>query len=165
MNEIDALAAAGCRFVRLARREKRPIGAAWQTRSTDNPGNVAGWLRAGHNVGLLLGPASGVIDIEFDDEAGRLTLERLGLAGIPTPTWRSARGEHRLFRWSDRFPAAAVGHIDTLELRIGGRAAQSVLPPSVHPTGTTYVWTTSPNAAPIAALPSALMEELCGQPA
>ena len=162
MNDIDAMAAIGCRFVRLARREKRPLGAAWQTRATDNPGDVAAWLRAGSNVGLLLGPASGVVDVEFDDEAGRATLERLGLVDAATPTWRSARGEHRLFRWCDTLPPAAVAKIDGLEVRIGNRAAQSVLPPSMHPDGQAYQWTTRPSVA-VAAIPLRLMEELCGQ--
>jgi hypothetical protein len=163
MNDIAALAAAGCRFVRLARREKRPLGAAWQTRSTDNPGDVAAWLAARSNVGLLLGPPSGVVDVEFDDDDGRATLERLGLVDVATPTWRSARGEHRLFRWTDNLPPVAVAKIDGLEVRIGGRAAQSVLPPSLHPDGQAYAWTTHPTAVEIAAFPLRLMEELCGQ--
>jgi hypothetical protein len=162
MNDIEALAAAGCRFVRLARREKRPLGAAWQTRSTDNPGDVAAWLAARSNVGLLLGPASGVVDVEFDDDDGRATLERLGLVDVATPTWRSARGEHRLFRWTDNLPPVAVAKVDGLEVRIGGRSAQSVLPPSIHPDGQAYAWTTHPAAVEIAAFPQRLMEELCG---
>lgn len=161
MNDIETLAAAGCRFVRLARREKRPLGAAWQTRATDNPGDVAAWLRSGSNVGLLLGPASGVVDVEFDDDDGRATLERLGLVDVATPTWRSARGEHRLFRWTDSLPPTAVARVAGLEVRIGGRAAQSVLPPSIHPDGQAYAWTTHPAGVEIAAIPQTLMEELC----
>ena len=163
MNDIDALAAAGCRFVRLARREKRPLGAAWQTRSTDNPGDVAAWLRAGNNVGLLLGPASGVIDVEFDDEAGRLTLERLGLLDVATPTWRSARGEHRLFRWCDTLPPAAVANVESLEVRIGGRAPRPGRPPPPPPAGPADHRTPRAADVEIAATPLRLMEELCGQ--
>ena len=155
--EIESLASIGCRFVRLARREKRPVGAAWQTRSTGSPEDVAAWLRAGANVGLLLGPASGVVDVEFDDLAGLEQLAAFGILDLRTPTWRSARGEHRLFRWEPWMPASAVVHFDDLEIRLGGRAAQSVLPPSRHPDGTVYEWIVSPQEVAVAAFPAQLL--------
>lgn len=158
--DLEPLAAAGCLFVRLARGEKRPLGAAWQTKGTADLTYVNSWLRSGSNVGLLLGPASGVIDVEFDSPAGRQELERLGLAEVATPTWRSARGEHRLFRWTTELPVTAVRHVGEIEVRIGGRAAQSVLPPSRHPSGDRYAWIIPPAAAPVAELPAALLEEL-----
>jgi hypothetical protein len=155
--EIESLASIGCRFVRLARREKRPVGAAWQTRSTGSPEDVAAWLRAGANVGLLLGPASGVVDVEFDDPAGLEQLAAFGILDLRTPAWRSARGEHRLFRWEPWMPASAVVHFDDLEIRLGGRAAQSVLPPSRHPDGTVYEWIVSPQEVAVAAFPAQLL--------
>lgn len=155
--EISTLAAAGCRFVRLARREKRPLGTAWQTRSTDNPDDVAAWLASGHNVGLLLGPASGVVDVEFDEWPGIDELAAFGLTDIPTPTWNSSRGQHRLYRWEPWMPETAVVRVGLLEVRIGGRAAQSVLPPSIHPDGQPYEWTIHPQECPIAAFPAQLL--------
>jgi len=160
MNEIESLADAGCRFVRLARSEKRPLGAAWQTKSTCNLTYVKQWLAAGSNVGLLLGPASGVVDVEFDEPAGLEQLAAFGITDIHTPTWRSARGEHRLFRWEPWMPLTAVVKADSLEIRLGGRAAQSVLPPSVHPTGERYQWTVPPSACQIAAFPAQLLRGL-----
>lgn len=157
ITEILTLAAAGCRFVRLARREKRPLGRAWQTRSTDNPAEVSSWLDSGHNVGLLLGPASGVVDVEYDEWPGIEELAAYGLTDIPTPRWRSARGEHWLFRWEPWMPETAVVRLGLLEIRIGGRAAQSVLPPSIHPTREPYEWIVSPQECPIAAFPAQLL--------
>lgn len=161
MHSLAPLAAAGCRFVRLARGEKRPIGAGWQHKSTDDLEAVAAWLAARSNVGLLLGPASGVVDVEYDDPSGREQLAAFGVLDIPTPTWRSARGEHRLFRWEGWMPVTATIKADDIEIRLGGRAAQSVLPPSRHPTGTAYEWLIDP-ATPIAAFPAQL---LAGVPA
>jgi hypothetical protein len=123
--------------------------------------NVNKWLAAGSNVGLLLGPESGVVDVEYDDPAGRDQLAAFGVLDIPTPTYRSARGEHRLFRWEPWMPAAAAIKAEAIEIRIGGRAAQSVLPPSRHPTGAAYEWLTDP-ATPIAGFPAQL---LAGVPA
>ena len=160
MNEIEALAAVGCRFVRLARREKRPLGGAWQTKSEDSPEAISQWLAAGHNVGLLLGPESGVVDVEFDDPAGVEQLAAFGITDIHTPTWRSARGEHRLFRWEPWMPQSAVVKADSLEIRLGGRAAQSVLPPSVHPSGERYEWIVPPSLVTIAPFPAQLLRGL-----
>ena len=156
-DNLAPLAAAGCRFVRLARREKRPLGAGWQHRSTDNLQDVAAWLKAGSNVGILLGPTSGVVDVEYDTPEGREQLAAFGILDVPTPTWRSARGEHRLFRWEPWMPEAAAVKADAIEIRLGGRAAQSVLPPSRHPDGITYEWTTPPGSVAIAPFPAQLM--------
>lgn len=158
MHDLAPLAAAGCRFVRLARGEKRPLGAAWQHRSTDDLDHVAAWLAARSNVGILLGPESGVVDVEYDDPAGLDQLAAYGVLDIRTPTWRSARGEHRLFRWEPWMPAAAAIKSGDIEIRIGGRAAQSVLPPSRHPSGAAYEWIIDP-ATPIAGFPCQLLAE------
>lgn len=157
MTPIEILAAAGCRFVRVAHNQKRPLGTAWQHRATTNPADVARWLAAGDNVGLLLGPESGVVDVEYDDEAGRDQLSDFGVLDLPTPTWQSARGEHRLFLWEPWMPQSAVVKTGWLELRIGGRAAQSVLPPSRHPDGVAYEWITSPADVAIAGFPAQLL--------
>jgi len=155
--ELIALIDSGCLIIRVARREKRPLGTAWQTKATDNHDDVARWLAAGSNVGILLGPMSGVVDVEYDTREGREQLAAFGLLDIPTPTWRSARGEHRLYHWEPWMPETAVIKADDLEIRIGGRAAQSVLPPSVHPSGSKYEWTTSPAEVPIAPFPAQLL--------
>jgi hypothetical protein len=148
-NELEALAAAGAEFVQVSGHEKRPVGAAWQTRSTSNLDTVGGWLRCGSNVGILLG-VGGLIDIEHDDEDGRELLEGLDLP--PTVQWASARGAHRLYRLADDLPPRAVVKLGPLEVRLGGRAAQSVLPPSVHPTGVAYRWESPPSAVDIATI-------------
>ncbi|MBU6222348.1 MAG: bifunctional DNA primase/polymerase [Planctomycetes bacterium] len=163
LSELTAMAAGGCRFVRLARCEKRPVGAAWQTKSTDDIDTVAGWLRSRSNVGLLLGPASGVVDVEFDTPDGLEQLAAFGVLDIRTPTWRSARGEHRLFRWEPWMPTAAMLKVDSLEVRIGSKAAQSVLPPSRHPDGSEYRWIVPPSAASVAGFPAQLLAGVpCG---
>lgn len=155
-SELKALADAGCKFVRLAAGEKRPVGAAWQTRATSGLTYVNRWLDAGDNVGLLLGPESGVIDVEFDEWPGVDTLGELGLLDVRTPTWKSARGEHRLYRWEPWMPDAAFLKAGPIEIRLGGRAAQSVLPPSRHPSGVVYEWITSPVGVEIATVPEQL---------
>jgi hypothetical protein len=141
--QIETLAAMGCQFVRLANNEKRPIGAAWHTLASSIADVIDGWLSAGSNLGLLLGSGS-IIDVEYDDDAGRTTLARMGLLDIHTPTWASGRGEHRLFRLAGPLPAIGWRKVGGAEIRLGGKPAQSVLPPSTHPTGSLYRWVVSP---------------------
>lgn len=155
--DIEALADLGCLFVKLARGEKRPVGAAWPERATGDMEAVDSWYARGHNIGILLGPASGVVDVEYDTPAGREQLAAFGILDIPTPTWRSARGEHRLFRWEPWMPPAAFLKADDIEVRIGGRAAQSVLPPSRHQSGVQYTWVVRPVDVPVAPFPAQLL--------
>ena len=88
------------------------------------------------NVGLVLGPRSGLIDIEYDGPNGDAALLDLLDGDVPvTAMWRSARGPHRLFQWHEelgRIRKSSVT-IGPLEIRLGGngRAAQSLLPPSI----------------------------------
>jgi hypothetical protein len=159
MHTLAPLAAAGCLFVRLARGEKRPIGSGWQHKGTDDLDAVAAWLAARSNVGILLGPESGVVDVEYDEPEGREHLAAFGIFDLRTPTWRSARGEHRLFRWEPWMPATAAMKVDAIEIRIGGRAAQSVLPPSIHPSGAAYEWIVSPADVAIAPFPAQLLAQ------
>ena len=157
MTELANLAAGGGRFVRLARGEKRPLGAAWQTKSTADVEQVQAWLDAGSNVGLLLGQVSGLVDVEYDEPAGLEQLAAYGITDLRTPAWRSARGEHRLFRWAPWMPPTAALKVDGIEIRIGGRAAQSVLPPSRHPAGSRYEWIVPQSECPVAEFPAQLL--------
>jgi hypothetical protein len=95
-------------------------------------------------VGIKLGKAAGVIDIEVDDpETGPATLDSLfGGEVIVTRGWSSWRGSHHLFRWDDRLIRYGKTVIEKderfpgLGLRFGspdnvGKQQQSVCPPSL----------------------------------
>jgi len=141
--DLVALLEHGAELVKVGRRSKRPIGLAWQDRATQCPDRVASWLARGYNVGLLLG-RGGLIDVEYDNAAGRRLVKKLGIASVQTPTYTSCRGEHRLFRLTTALPECGWHKVGDVEVRLGGRPAQSVLPPSQHPDGETYRWTISP---------------------
>ena len=142
-HDMMALLKHGAAVVRVAKHDKRPLGNAWNTLATTNADVIAGWLHEGYNVGLLCG-SSNIIDVEYDDDAGREHLARLGLLDIETPTWASGRGEHRLFRLEGPLPSCGWRKFGGAEIRIGGKPAQSVLPPSTLPTGRPYTWLVSP---------------------
>ena len=142
-DELLALISHGAACVRVAKRGKMPIGMAWHTLATTMADVIGKWIAGGYNVGILLGHGS-LIDIEYDDDTGRRLLEQLGLADARTPTYTSGRGEHRIFRLSDPVPCCGWRKYGGLEIRFGGKPAQSVLPPSRHPDGRWYCWTISP---------------------
>jgi hypothetical protein len=94
-------------------------------------------------VGVKLGKAAGVVDLEVDDpDSGEETLSLLfDGEEIATLGWSSARGSHRLFRWDDRlarYKPVFEGdpRFPGLGLRFGspddvGKQFQSVCPPSL----------------------------------
>jgi len=145
---------------------KHPVGAAWHLSATSDEEEVASWFDGPRpsNVGLLLGPRSGVIDVELDGPEAAEAWAALGLGEIWTPTYTAGRGPHRLFRWTEELPAVAVKKVSGIEVRIGndGRAAQSVLPPSRHHTGATYSWVEglSPDDVELQELPPKLVNLL-----
>ncbi|HUY88988.1 MAG TPA: bifunctional DNA primase/polymerase [Pirellulales bacterium] len=114
--------------------QKWPNYAGWQ-HSRATPAQVDRAIHAGMNIGIILGPPSGVIDLEVDGEGGEDSLRKLFDGEPPEgPSWQSTRGIHRLYLWDDRL--AGLGAKFTadeypgLEFRIGAEAAQSVCPPS-----------------------------------
>jgi hypothetical protein len=116
--------------------DKIPIGKAWQHAATSDPGEVMAILEdsPADGVGVLLGEASCVIDIEADTPEAEAAIQAAFGGQVPrTPCYQSARGVHRLFRWRSGFPAGsgAKWMAGPIEVRgIAGKAAQSVFPPS-----------------------------------
>src|SRR5262249_30781772 len=86
---------------------KEPIGTAWgATRPTPASLRHPFAQHPGAGVGVLLGPAGGVVDVEVDGQDGEESfLTLVGGASIDTLGWSSRRGPHRLFAWDDRLAA------------------------------------------------------------
>lgn len=159
-------AARGWRVIPVRAGEKRPYLDEWQRAASNDEERVIAWWEAGpdDNVGVVLGEGSDLIDVEADSaEAEELWNEiwrRSGLDHPVTPTFKSVRGKHRLFRWSAELPQAkAVFKIGSLEIRTGngGKGAQTVFPPSRHPSGVRYEWLIPPSEADVVALPQAVV--------
>jgi hypothetical protein len=152
-----------CRSAACATPGKHPILNAWQHKATIDEDELAQWYDGSrnHNVGVQLGEKSGIIDIEYDTEQGRLTAERFGLDKLLTPTFTSKRSTHRVCKWDRRLPQQGVYKIGGLEIRIGGgkKGAQSIFPPSAHSSGASYSWVDgmSPEECEVADIPSELL--------
>jgi hypothetical protein len=147
---------------------KHPRAAAWQTLATTDLNTIEGWWHQWptSNVGILLGRASGVVDVEGDSPEAQIESERL-LGGLRTPCYRSNRSVHRLFRLPPELVSSStVAKVGNLELRLGTpKAAQSVVPPSLHASGIRYAWLPglSPDDCSPAAFPPVLVELMQSQ--
>lgn len=163
------LAELGIRVFPMPWRSKSPYaGDPWKATSSNDPATITARLNRCsdlHNLSIVVGPESGILDIELDSQEAARTWDSLQSCYGPVQTiaYGSRRGVHRLFRWS---PAVfeAGGRIAKLvlmdmECRLGGddKGAYSVVPPSLHPDdGIHYRWLPgcSPWEVSIAPLPT-----------
>lgn len=124
-------------------------GSAWQHHrwthdEIDRAFRVCRYL----NVGLLMGPEGGLIDAEADSAEEEQAFADLFDGNPPVaPTFESARGKHRLFRFPPALAGSGVGiaKYKGLGIRIGadGKGAHSCAPPSVNTDGTIRKWNLS----------------------
>jgi hypothetical protein len=103
------------------------------------------WAERPHsNVGLALGPVSGVVRIDVEGESGERLLRELSGGDLPR-AWEMTTGKGRGLLY--RIPPGVVLRTTAEpiksgeELRLQALGAQTVLPPSVHPSGRRYAWT------------------------
>ncbi len=121
------------------------------------------------NVGVALGPVSGIIRVDVEGPAGEVALLRKSNGDLPpTLEFRSGRadgtGRGLLFgippgaRLRSTYEKIAPNQ----ELRFQARGAQTVLPPSRHKDGGLYEWTAghAPGEIAIAPMPAWLLVEL-----
>jgi Bifunctional DNA primase/polymerase, N-terminal len=133
----------------------------WSLKEIDRAFKVYGEL----NVGVLFGPASGLIDIELDAPEDRAAFAEL-FDGCPPPvtaTFSSQRGVHHLFAWHPNLEqiGKGVAHFHGLELRIGagGKGAHSAFPPS-STNGVARRWLNPLEDCPAAAVPQLALERI-----
>jgi hypothetical protein len=124
---------------------KRPIGPwkAWQTRLPTLDELTAQWeLVPAANVGIVLGPASGLVGVDVDGEEGEHILEEASGGDLPgTLTFVTGRGRRLLYA-VDR-----DGDVPTRtfsgsggEVKILAAGTLTVMPPSRHISGRKYRW-------------------------
>lgn len=124
---------------------KGPNESGWPDKRA-TPAQVDRAIRAGQNIGILLGKRGGIVDIEIDGPDGEESLRKLFDGEPPeAPSWRSKRGRHRLYLYDDRFDDFPVkvelADYPDVEFRVGGaeKGAQSLAPPSTA-DGFTREW-------------------------
>ncbi|WP_051609218.1 bifunctional DNA primase/polymerase [Fodinicurvata fenggangensis] len=128
-------------------RDKKPLLSAWQKKASTEQGMVSTWWQqwTEANVAIATGPQSGIWVLDIDGEPGEAALAELERkhGGLPTgaPTqFTGGGGRQMFFAWPEgrriRNSASQLGrHID-----IRGDGGYTIVPPSIHPSGTPYRW-------------------------
>jgi hypothetical protein len=129
---------------------------------------VRGWWRRlpGSNVGVALGPVSGVVRLDVDGPGGEKLLQEWSGGDLPpTLEFTSGRpngGRGLLYAIPPGVVFQTTTHapVDKQELRFQAKGAQTVLPPSRHPDGPRYEWVPgrSPFEIPLAPAPRWVVE-------
>jgi hypothetical protein len=124
---------------------KAPL-VAWMTFQQRPPSEAqveawwAAWPNA--NVGLVLGPASGLVGIDIDGPGGGRILEEVSRGELPrTLAFATARGRRLLYALPEG--AGAVNRAyggGGGEVRVLARGSVTVMPPSRHASGKRYRW-------------------------
>lgn len=147
LESVVALHARGFALVPVPLGLKRPVIRGWQDLRLDGA-ELRSTFRERSNVGVLLGePSGGLIDVDLDGPEA-LALVPAFLPPTDLCSGRaSAPGSHRFYRvvtpvattrYRDPLAAATDARGMLVELRSTG--AQTLVPPSVHPSGEPLAW-------------------------
>jgi hypothetical protein len=108
------------------------------------------WTRCpGANVGVCLGPVSGLVRLDVDNQEGETLLGQLGTIPHTLTFSTGGGGTGYLFALADgEDPGnwSLRGHSGGEALRLQSKGLQTVMPPSVHASGRPYAWW--PDCAP-----------------
>jgi hypothetical protein len=139
------------------RQEKPPTEAELRKKCRDNP-----FL----NVGMALGPASGLVRIDIDGADGEAFFKSVCGEIPPTLEFDSGGGGRGLlFAIDDTYQirtTTKIGEGVHSEVRFQAKGAQTVLPPSRLPSGRRYAWKVGrgPGEIEVAKLPPALVSRV-----
>jgi hypothetical protein len=124
---------------------KRPLGPwkQWQNRLPTLDDVVAQWdVVPAANVGVVLGPVSGLVGVDVDGDEGERILEEASGGDLPrTLTFTTGRGRRLLYaidRDSDIPTRTFSGHGG--EVKILAQGTLTAMPPSRHASGRRYRW-------------------------
>ena len=153
-----ALRTRGYSAIPLAPTQKYPVIERWSDFCSRLPSDEehARWMswRAA-NIGVCLGPASGIIALDFDDDVDGLHAAIRALVPDSPVKKHGAKGFTAFYRYTgEKSQGLSVGSTRVLDILSAGR--QTVLPPSLHPSGGQYEWMTPQTLAdfPADQLPS-----------
>lgn len=129
--------AAGLPVIPLKPRQKMPAPNAWQTYGISMPDEAVqeSWLAAyaDGNIGLPLGPQSGLVALDLDSDDPRVArvLDTL----LPPSPWTRVgkKGSVRVFKYNEERTTRIKGDDGAVICEILSRGTQIVLPPSIHP--------------------------------
>jgi hypothetical protein len=132
----------GLNILPAEHKKKHPIMPTWKryqrARATDD--EVEEWLKKGmfQNINVCLGETSKLWEIDVDVENA---VDKLGHLTAKALVCESSEGKVKLFfRTNVSLPNKKDVEVEGGHVELRGENHLSVLPPSIHPTGSTYEW-------------------------
>lgn len=125
------------------------------------------WRQAKRNIGIRAGAASGFWALDVDpDRNGEESLRGLEATHGPLPASREVitggGGRHIWFRYTVPISCSAGKIAPGIDTR--GDGGYVIVPPSIHPSGRAYAWSTD-SADELAIAPDWLVQLACRKPA
>lgn len=152
----------GFSTIPLRAKDKKPF-MAWlkyqETRATPEEINLWTKKYKNNNVAILTGMISGIIVLDIDGEEGWQYLKEHGYSLPVTPRAQSSPGKaHIYFQHPGGSVRTKVN--TTLKIDVKGDGGYVVAPPSIHPSGSQYIWIEgfSPKDVPLAPAPQWLLD-------
>jgi len=148
LDDVLALYARGFAPIPVPYQQKSPVIRAWQDLRLDETGIHAAFSDPS-NVGVLLGePSGGLVDIDLDSPETQALAPFL----LPSTDLRSGRASAPGSHWFHRVtsplkttkfidPLGATGDDRVMLVELRSTGAQTLVPPSVHPSGEAITWT------------------------
>lgn len=118
----------------------------------------------GSNIALLLGESSGVIALDLDTDNPEILDKIKHLLPESPVEKRGSKGYTRFFRYTGE-RTEVVHYNKKVVLEILSTGKKTTIPPSIHPNGATYVWTSEKelldvNKEDLPVLPPFLVSEI-----
>ena len=142
--DLECCFVADCKLIKIRARDKRPTDNGWRKRCYD-PMEIREHVQKGGNAGWRLGPEDLVLDVdprnfsEGDDPLARLCEELdLDLSSFPHVLTGSGGHHYYMKKPCDLDIVERLSEYPGIEFKTNGR--QVVVPGSVHPSGTRYLW-------------------------
>jgi hypothetical protein len=145
---LVSLSRSGWSIVPLQPRKKQPLDhfpLAEYFAKPAPPAQVAEWIAEaeGWNWGLTLGEVSGgIAALDIDSSEGELWVDEEGGPGV-TAGYATGRGKQFLYKVSPQISSLRWIRLHP-DVELRGNRHYSVIPPSVHPSGTSYRWIRHP---------------------
>jgi hypothetical protein len=170
LDEVLCLIEQGRKIFPCAPHAKTPLLKCWPTLASRDADVIRRWERehAGCNWGVLCGADSGVWVLDVDGEPGSASLrslvEQYGEKWTQTLAVTTARGQHFYFAYpvgaTIKNSARKVG----AGLDVRGAGGYALVPPSIHPSGARYEWTSPLNGVELASAPGWLLKMVASAP-
>ena len=130
----------GWSTIPVPKREKAPTHSGWQNLRLKES-DLKQYFSNGSNIGVLTGEASGdLVDVDLDCEEALTIADRYLPETQLISGRRSNPRSHRWFKCSFNAVRSFAGKDGKKLVELRGKGGQTILPPSIHPSGEQYEW-------------------------